>query len=419
MSKSPDRRERISAVLSHRFPGNSIAQSHFGQLLIEYVEANIGPPHLVRELESRDEGKLWSCIWEAMLYRHLRLQGYEPQGSTKSTGQEGPDFRVEHAGRTIWIEAVVASPKGIPADYLEPAVLGSEIKVKMKPNDERVLRCTSVIADKQIKLGKYRDEGIIGADDCTVIAVNICRLSDWDPDGNGISQFPLSMEAVFPIGSLTVQPSPDGKIDGPAKNMVRVTVRKANGTEVETTSFFTPAFVGVSAVIQAHQCHMHERNLILATIHNPVAINKLPIGLFGAYREFVASESDEVYHIRDVRLEARRHDLIESVKFRFRKREDQGVRMITAAEAGDFVGFPGRCHGNVNSWCFAHNDHVPVRGWLISGNCVLDKHSLVDIGGGELVEVTPMPDEAHRTFLAHDGTEDEFVMLPNQMVFYR
>ena len=116
MSTSRYHHPRIAAVLERRFPNNKIAPTHFGQLLTEYVEADIGPPHLVDEVETGDEGKLWSCIWEAMLYRHLRAQGYEPKGVAKRSGQHGPDFRVEHAGRTIWIEAVVPGPHGIPAD---------------------------------------------------------------------------------------------------------------------------------------------------------------------------------------------------------------------------------------------------------------------------------------------------------------
>ena len=82
--------------------------------------------------------------------------------------------------------------------------------MKTKPDDERVLRFTSAVADKRLKLDEYRAKGIVGANDCAVIAVNICRLSDWDPDGNGISQYPLSMEAVFPIGPLAVSLTSDG-----------------------------------------------------------------------------------------------------------------------------------------------------------------------------------------------------------------
>jgi type I restriction enzyme S subunit len=416
MSASSDHHPRIAAVLERRFPNNKIAPHHFGQLLTEYVEANIGPPHLVDEVETGDEGKLWSCIWEAMLYRHLRAQGYEPKGVAKPAGQHGPDFRIEHAGRTIWIEAVVPGPQGIPADYLDSPVPGGEICVKTKPNDQRVLRCTSAIADKRLKLDEYRAKGTIGANDCAVIAVNICRLSDLDPDGNGISQYPLSMEAVFPIGPLAVPITRDGRIDGHPQNVPRFAVRKASGKEIETANFLTPIFAGVSAVIQAHQRHMHEEKLVLSTVHNPLAINKLPTGLFGAYKEFVAEEHGEEYQVRDIRLETRLRELVESLTLRFRRREDRVVRTITAAESGDFVGERGKCHDNVNRWCFAHHDHIPARGWLISGDCVLDKHSLVNIGDGELVEITPMPDEARRTFLPHDGTEDEFIRLPNQIV---
>lgn len=236
-----------------------------------------------------------------------------------------------------------------------------------------------------------------------MIAVNICRLSDWDPDGNGISQYPLSMEAVFPIGPLAVSLTPDGKIDGPAQNVPRFAVRKTSGKEIETAIFLTQDFAGVSAVIQAHQRDMHEKNLILSTIHNPLSVNKLPVGLFGVYKEFVAKEHDDGYQIRDVRLEARLRELVESVTLRFGRREDRVVRTVTAAEAGDFVGELGKCHDNVNHWCFAHYDHTPTRGWLVSGDCVLDKHSLVNIGDGELVEITPMPDEARRTSFRTTG----------------
>ena len=181
-----------------------------------------------------------------------------------------------------------------------------------------------------------------------MIAVNICRLSDWDPDGNGTSQYPLSMEAVFPIGPLAVSLTPDGKIDGPTQNVPRFAVRKASGKEIETAIFLTPDFAGVSAVIQAHQRDMHERGLVLSTIHNPLAVNKLPVGLFGVYKEFVAKEHDDGYRIRDVRLEARLRELVESVTLRFGRREDRVVRTITAAEAGDFVGELGKCHDNVS-----------------------------------------------------------------------
>jgi len=421
MSTKADIRQRIDAVLARRFPNNGIAPPHYGELLSEYAKARIGPPHLLEELETGDEGKLWSCIWEAMLYRKLCALGFTPTGPTKRAGQNRPDFRIEHDGRVIWIEAVVPGPQGIPADYLEPPVAGAEVRAKRKPDQERVLRCTSAIADKRLKLDRYREQGIVGPKDCTVIAVNICRLSDWDIDGNGISQFPLSMEAVFPIGPLAVMMSREGKIDGPARHMPRFAIQKASGKEIDTANFLNPTFAGVSALIQAHQNYMYERDLILNSIHNPLATNPLPPGLLQPHKEFVAQPEGNGYRLREIRLEARIRELTDSVRRRFHGREDRGVRQLTPVEAGDFVGERNKCQENVNRWCFMreHFRHLRVTGWLISGDCVLDKHFVVDVGDGQLVDVTPMPDDAKRTFLRHDGTEDEFLAMPGQLILAR
>jgi hypothetical protein len=175
------KRQRIAAALHKQFPNNIVAPNHFGDLLTQYAESGLSPPHLVAEIETSDEGKLWSYIWEAMLYRHLSSMSYALQKSVTAAGQRGPDFCVEYKGRAIWIEATAPSPEGIAADWLEPPRKG-EYRVKTKPDRQRVLRCTSAIDAKQKKFGEYRAKGIVGASDCAVIAVNICRLSDWDVD---------------------------------------------------------------------------------------------------------------------------------------------------------------------------------------------------------------------------------------------
>jgi hypothetical protein len=167
---------------------------------------------------------------------------------------------------------------------------------------------------------------------------------------------------------------------------------------------------------------MHESGLVLATIHNPLALNRLPTGLLGACKEFVADADGDGYRVRDIRFEAREQELTDSLTRRFRAREDRVLRPVTAAQAGDFVGERNKCKENVNNWCFVrdHFRHLPVHGWLISGDCVLDKHSVVDIGGGELIDVTPMPEDGGRlTFLPHDGNEDEFAAMPNQLILAR
>jgi hypothetical protein len=410
--------KRIVSELHKRFQNNEIAPAHFGRLLTDYFESGLSAPNLIAEIETGDEGKLWSGIWEAMLYRHLRSLGYRPRNFGKASGQHGPDFGIDHDGRTVWIDAVVPLPQGVPADWL---TLGQPGQTRTKPDSERVLRCTSAIADKRTKFATDQGKGIIGPNDCTVIAINICRLSDWDIDGNGISQLPLAMEAVFPIGPLGVPISRDGNLDGPARNIPRFSVKKQNGSEVETFAFLDPRFANVSAVMQAHQKDLHEKDLVLSTVHNPLATNQLPTGLFGVRKEFVAQAEGDGYQLRDVRLEARLRELIDDLILRFRCREDRVVRPATVLKARSFVGERGKCHENVRRWCFMpeHFAHMPARGSLISGEGVLDKHSVVNIGAGEPIEITPMPNDVRRTFLSHGGTEDEFWTLPNQLVIPR
>lgn len=292
---------RIAEAMHERFPNAIGSPNHFGELLAQYDKSNLSPPHLVMEIETLDEGKICSYLWEAMLYRHLSSMGYELLNSVTAAGQHGPDFCVNHKGQKIWIEAIAPSPEGIPTDWLEPHRNG-EIKVKTKPDKERVLRCTSAIDTKQKKFAEYRDKGIVGENDCVMIAVNFCRLSDWDIDGNGISQLPLVMEAVFPIGPLGFPITREGKLDGPGQHMERQTLKKTNGSAIHTANFLDPKFANVSAVVQGHQRDMFEKDLVLSTVHNPLTGNPLPTGLFGVLREFLAEAQDNNYLIKNIAL---------------------------------------------------------------------------------------------------------------------
>src|ERR1043165_699252 len=100
-------RDRIMEALARRFPNNTFAPKYYGDLLIAYLESGLSPPHLVSEIETGDEHKLWSTVWEAMLYQHLYSGGYALRNNAKAAGQHGPDFGIDHDGNTIWIAAVI------------------------------------------------------------------------------------------------------------------------------------------------------------------------------------------------------------------------------------------------------------------------------------------------------------------------
>ena len=58
-----------------------------------------------------------------------------------------------------------------------------------------------------------------------------------------------------------------------------------------------------------------------------------------------------------------------------------------------------------------------MRGWILSGSTLFDRHSVVDLGAGQLVDITPLGDtRPYSLFLPHDGSQSEFDKLPNQVV---
>ena len=103
----------------------------------------------------------------------------------------GPDFCVEHQGKTIWVEAVTPEPAG---QWLE-------FKVRSMPHEAMLLQWTSVLKDKREKLERYATKGIIAAGDRTIVAVNCCCLSDFAVSDVGISQLPFAVEANRSRGS--------------------------------------------------------------------------------------------------------------------------------------------------------------------------------------------------------------------------
>ncbi len=285
----------ITERLLERFP-ESYAH-HLGELLSAYQASGLAPPNLVAEVASGDHGTLWAHVWEAMLYRHLLSLGFEPQtaGVTKA-GQRGPDFGIMHQGLRIWIEAVTPAPKGIPSDYLEPPKKGV-VEFRRVPQEERLLRWTSALSDKRKVLERYRTQKTINGADCTVIAVNSCRLQDYAINDFGNSGLPFAVEAVFPIGPIAFPITPEGKPAGDPVNVPRYAIQKSNSSKVSTANFLCPGYANVSAIIGCWRKDMLE-DLPLTVVHNPLATNPLARAILGANKEYVADQEGDGYVLR-------------------------------------------------------------------------------------------------------------------------
>src|SRR5262249_9095887 len=155
------------------------------------------------------------------------------------------------------------------------------------------LRWTSVLRDKRKKLESYQKQGIIGDKDCTLIAVNSCRLYDWKPNDLGISRFPVAVEAVFPVGPLAYPVPVGGQPDGEPAKGPRYEIPKINSSSVPTANFLNPDYANVSALLGCYHKPMMNPDqtagaISLTLVHNPLAAIPLPRGILGVEREYVA-----------------------------------------------------------------------------------------------------------------------------------
>lgn len=257
---------------------------------------------MVAEVTSGDDGKLCARVWEAMLYRHLSTLGFEfRKTDVMKSGNPGPDFCIVHKGQIIWIEAVTPAPEGILQDWLAPPILG-ELKMASKPYEQMLLRWTSVLKDKRDKLKSYVEKNIVDPKDCTVIAINSCRLSDFAKDDLGNSRFPFAVEAVFTVGPLAYPITQDGQPGGEPRNIPRHTIQKPNSKDIPkdipTGNFLDPCYANVSAIVGCYQKDIINGALSLTVVHNPLARVPLPRGILGANKEYVADVKGDHYILR-------------------------------------------------------------------------------------------------------------------------
>jgi hypothetical protein len=106
----------ISDAIAKHFP--ALNHDYFAELLSPYDNSGLAPPNFRAEIIGESERAFWAHVWEAMLFRHSSALGFEfRKGHVTKAGQHGPDFGIIHNGRTIWIEAIVPGPEGIPPPH--------------------------------------------------------------------------------------------------------------------------------------------------------------------------------------------------------------------------------------------------------------------------------------------------------------
>jgi hypothetical protein len=88
------------------------------------------------------------------------------------------------------------------------------------------------------------------------------------------------------------------------------------------------------------------------------------------------------------------------------------VRHATPFDVGSFQPEHSKCHDNVDRWCLEHRDHKPMRGRLLTGSILSDRRSVVDLGNGQLLDITRWVTVATQRLGSEQG-------LPNYSVKFR
>jgi type I restriction enzyme S subunit len=281
--------------MEERYPHQSECAVAIRERLIavteEYIENGRGDANAEQRLCSPDDNIYWQQLSEVLLGHQLAIAGVP-----FTHPAAGPDFRIEVGARRVWVEVITPTPANIPAEWLAPAGNG----VRDFPHEEILLRWTAAIKQKaEVLLGNprgangYLANGIVGPDDCYVIAVNGRLLRGFDggfAELNGVSQFPFAVEATFAVGPLQIRIDRNTLQSSAPQHQQRYLIHKPRGAPVPADTFIDPQFAPISAIwaTDIDELSLLERIPQMVTAHNPLATNPLPRDLLPAQDEYVA-----------------------------------------------------------------------------------------------------------------------------------
>ncbi len=148
---------QVEDFLKERFPNNLELTSCLIDLHRRYAEWGLKDRNFDQVFTDGKDEHFFSYLWEMLLASHFKSIGLDI-----SSANEGPDFKMDRSGQTIWVEAICPAPTGLPDDWLREARAG-EIRVRNVPHEAMLLRWTSALKEKKEKLAGWRErKSIVG-----------------------------------------------------------------------------------------------------------------------------------------------------------------------------------------------------------------------------------------------------------------
>jgi type I restriction enzyme S subunit len=192
----------------------------------------------------------------------------------KKTKKEGPDLHLLWNNRSIWVEAT--APESGTGDNAVPEHNYKESSDQ--PSEQIILRFASAIQKKFKQYNSYRKD-IINDNDFYIIAINGGRIR-YSLSGQTL---PYIVQSVLSFGDLAFAfDKESGKLVN-SFHQYRDAVTTAKGSPVPTDIFMNKDYAGISAVLYSYMNVVNRPNRIgveVHIVHNPLADNKLPHGIF-------------------------------------------------------------------------------------------------------------------------------------------
>jgi len=281
----------IDLVLSKYTPE---LQNYLKSILDSYIKSDCADDDSYSRLCEPSRQHFFAKVWEAILYKRFYDLGWSIQGLQNG----GPDFLLNGTtcDKQVYVEATVPAPEGLPENWLNSESGG----MTTFPYAEMLLRWTSSLKAKSDKHRRDMQKPHIDANRPFVIAINSCRLSRM-ADDFGISQWPFAVEAVFPVGCITVPINRNTGEMGEAFQGQRFTILKPKTNKnIPTDNFLNPDYSHVSALLGCSSCWASLNNRddpvklpTMFLVHNPLANNPLPQGWLPGAIEYVTTKKSE------------------------------------------------------------------------------------------------------------------------------
>ena len=246
--------------------------------------------YLDKDLPQKASEHFHARFWEMYLCDALLSQNKNlvKRSNRKHQESKGPDLLIQKKNQKIWIEAVtVGSGTG------ENEVIIKDLEeAQTVPEDQIKLRLTSAINNKQQKFKEYQNQGIIGENDITLIALNgkNVRLSVTD------QTVPRIVRCLFGIGDLTFSFDRSSNSFTDSYYQENSFTQNPNREEIRFDNFLKDKYSHISGILYSIVDIFNMPNVVgndLTAVYNPKALNRLQLNFISVGQEYYL-EGDEL-----------------------------------------------------------------------------------------------------------------------------